>query len=413
MIPQVIRRTAARKLGVVVDDFAALAGATDFIVSFADGAAQAAEGREVVLILRHEPRIYSPRGLVRGLRGLLRGTPPATVPTPEERLERLRGAGLPDLPVFVSERSEWGLRHLCRRNKIDVIGPLASPATSGFPIPSIGYIYDFQHRHLPMFFEPEEIEERDRSFARILERSQAVIVNSRAVKLDAEQFRPNASSHVVALPFSASPKPDWFAADPAQVCRRYGVGNRYFMVSNQFWLHKRHEVAIRAFARVVETDQSLELVLTGATSDHRAPRRLEDITGLIQSLGIGSRIHILGLIPKLDQIALVRGAIAIIQPTALEGGPGGGSVFDAVALGVPTVVSDLSVNREIAEHVTAYFPLDDVEGLARRLHERLASDTTALSPTELLRLGGERRRRQGHAIWLAADLALRRRMLGG
>lgn len=45
---------------------------------------------------------------------------------------------------------------------------------------------------------------------------------------------------------------------------------------------------------------------------------------LAKKLGIESKIKILGHIPKLEQIELIKNCIAVIQPTLFEGGPGGG-----------------------------------------------------------------------------------------
>ena len=45
-----------KTFGVVVDDFAHFAGATDFIVSFVDGLLLAADGREIVLIYPTRPK---------------------------------------------------------------------------------------------------------------------------------------------------------------------------------------------------------------------------------------------------------------------------------------------------------------------------------------------------------------------
>ena len=118
------------------------------------------------------------------------------------------------------------------------------------------------------------------------------------------------------------------------------------------------------------------------------------------------RVHILGLVPKLDQIALLRGALAVVQPTAFEGGPGGGAVFDAVALGVPSLVSAIPVNREIEEHVTHYFPLDDVPALAAAMREVLTLPRLPADPQALFAAGAERRTAMGRTIWQAAALAM-------
>ncbi len=396
-----------QRIGVLADDFAQLAGATDFIVSYVDGLLRSAEGRDVVVVYRTAPPILSWRSAARRVRALLTGRPLAPAPDWRVLHERLLGAGLPEVRVLTVARDEGSLIRLCWREGIDVIGPFTNPPFGKFPMPWLGYLFDFQHRHLPQFFTAEAIAGRDSLFRRMLEMADTVVVNAADVKRDCAQGFPGLEQRVVALPFSAAPKPEWLATDPAATRRAYGVGDRYFIVSNQFWLHKRHEVAIEAFAEVAREEPGLELVLTGATDDPRAPTRLADIEALIERQGMTGRVHILGLVPKLDQIALLRGALAVVQPTAFEGGPGGGAVFDAVALGVPSLVSAIPVNREIEDHVTRYFPLDDVPALAAAMREMLrAAPRAATDPQALIAAGAARRTAMGRAIWQAAAQAM-------
>ncbi|MBK6800135.1 MAG: glycosyltransferase [Novosphingobium sp.] len=405
MIAGTPRRTPQR-IGVLVDDFALLAGATDFIVGFVDGLVRAAEGRDVVLVYRTAPPWWLWRGAARRTKALLTGKRAPHGPDWQGLHERLRQAGLPELPVLIVPRDETALVRLCRRERIDVIGPLTNPPFGRMPIPWLGYLFDFQHRHLPHFFTIDAITGRDRLFRRMLEKADAVVVNAADVRRDCGQYFPGLEERVLVLPFSAAPKAEWLEVDHEAARRKYGLGSRYFIVSNQFWLHKRHEVAIEAFARIAHEVADLELVMTGATDDPRSPTRLADIDALIDRLGIAGRVHILGLIPKLDQIAIMRSAVAVVQPTAFEGGPGGGSVFDAVALGVPSLVSSIPVNREIEEHVTRYFPLDDVVALAEAMRELIALPRSDVDPQVLISAGAARRRAMGQAIWQAAALAM-------
>jgi glycosyltransferase involved in cell wall biosynthesis len=382
-------RGQVRTFGVVVDDFAVAAGATDFIVSLVDGLLLAAEGRKVVPIMR-------------GSREECAGW-----------IDRLKDAGLPEIQVVGTERTEAGLIRLCKQRKVDVVGPLYAPPGEQFPVPWIGYLYDFQHRHLPQWFTAEAIAERDATFRIMLERADAVVVHSQSVKHDAEHFFPPTKAKIFALPLSAARKSKWLSIDPRPRQQKYGIGSDYFLVSNQFWLHKRHETAIEAFADVAAKHPGVRLVLTGATEDWRAPTRRPDLEDLIARLGIANRVDILGFIPKRDQIAIMRGARAVIQPTAFEGAAGGHSVYDAISLGVPAIVSDIPVNREIANYVAAYFPLDDAAALAECMASLLAVTPSRPSLERLQREGRERRRHFGEQVWAAADYAARHFHPGG
>jgi glycosyltransferase involved in cell wall biosynthesis len=374
-----------RTVGVVVDDFASLAGATDFIVSVVDGLLRAADGRRVIAIFRGTPEVG-------------------------KRLARnVLQAGMPKVPMVAIPRSQIALASLCRARGIDVVGPLYDPPSPQFSIPWFGYIYDFQHRYLPQYFDAETIAMRDAGFGRLLHAADAVVVHSRSVKDDAERFFPSLKARIFPLSLSAAPRPEWLAADPGPAQTKYGIGSDYFIVSNQFWLHKRQESAIEAFALLAPRYPALRLVLTGSTEDWRVPTRAQDVADVAVRLGIADRVHILGFIPKIDQIAIMRGARAVIQPTAFEGAAGGHSVYDAIALGVPAIVSDIPVNREIADFVSAYFPLDDAAALAARMEHALTARPPEISAETLLEQGNHRRRSFGEEVWRVADYAAARR----
>jgi glycosyltransferase involved in cell wall biosynthesis len=68
---------------------------------------------------------------------------------------------------------------------------------------------------------------------------------------------------------------------------------------------------------------------------------------MVVDLGVGNIILFLDYIPKDDQIELMKGSVAIIQPTLFEGGPGGGSIYDAVSLGVRAIASNIPINHEL------------------------------------------------------------------
>ena len=57
-------------------------------------------------------------------------------------------------------------------------------------------------------------------------------------------------------------------------------------------------------------------------------------------------------------------SIAVIQPTLFEGGPGGGSIYDAISLGVPAIISDIPVNREIDSELLRFFPVGSFKELS-------------------------------------------------
>src|SRR5690606_31986705 len=109
-------------------------------------------------------------------------------------------------------------------------------------------------------------------------------------------------------------------------------------------------------------------------------------------------VHFLGLIAKSDQLALLRGCRALLQPTLFEGGPGGGSVYEAVGLGVPVIASDIAINREIDRGSVTFFRAGNCDDLAEKMSRVLAVQPIQHSPETLMRDSDENLSRLATAV---------------
>jgi glycosyltransferase involved in cell wall biosynthesis len=303
--------------------------------------------------------------------------------------------------------SRGSLIEALRRAEAKVLLPSAAVWRGGLPIPWVGYVPDLQHRHLPELFTPAEIRYRDGAFQAMLASAPAVIVNSNAVKEDLARFFPDPRARIFALPFA--PLLESGGASPAaEVLARYGIKPAFFMVSNQFWVHKNHGVAFRALKRLMESTgrADLSLVCTGETGDYRARAHFSSLLAELSALGVVQNVRILGLIPRGDYLALMSAAVAVVQPTLFEGGPGGGAVYDAVALGVRSIVSDIPVNREIDAEDAVFFPPHDDRALAALMAEALRAHHARPAAETLHRRSTQRAERLGGRLAEAADFAI-------
>jgi len=302
-----------------------------------------------------------------------------------------------------------GLIPTLKRTAVDVIIPAAISLGEDFPVPWVGYIYDFQHKHFPDYFNARTCLGRDIRFATMLRDARAVIVNARSVEDDIDKFFPYHECEVFALPFSASPVASWLEDGNPERLTSYNLPQRYFLISNQFWIHKSHITAFRALALLAKEQQctDLHIVCTGKMEDYRFPDHIENLQREIDELGIADRVHFLGHIPKANQIAIMKGSLAVLQPTFFEGGPGGGSVYDAVSLGVPALLSDIPVNREIEnERNMYYFETGSATDLAERIREFLQLKIDRPAEEELIRRGEQRKRALGERLLEAIDYVM-------
>jgi glycosyltransferase involved in cell wall biosynthesis len=251
------------------------------------------------------------------------------------------------LPVRVF-RSADHLDRLCMSMKVDCLMPLPSSLSSSIRTPAVGYIPDLQHLFFPDFFSNEEVKVRDKDFSLLAHNLSHIIVNSRHTASTCRNAFGSSSASFISLPFAATPNSEWFDSECHRL-EKYDLPKSYFLVSNQFWIHKNHETLFKAFSLGVKSGwpSSIGLVCTGNTNDYRHPDHYQNLVSFVNESGIANQVKILGHIPKRDQIEIMKSSIALIQPTLFEGGPGGGSAYDAISLGLPVILSDIEVNREL------------------------------------------------------------------
>ena len=310
----------------------------------------------------------------------------------------------PDVVVYDGSVNE--LRRHCQRLQVDVVLPSATPLIN-FGTPWVGYLYDCQHKHYPQFFKPDDAANRDRDFARMLHTAKLVLVNARAVVADLETFFPDKNAKVVALPFAPVLRAgsiDSVMARAPVAQQTYGTGTHYFIICNQFWVHKDHSTALQAFAQATQDPSlhSYKLVCTGVMDDYRHPGYCTRLQALCQSLHIADRVVFTGYIDKQDQLALLYGATAMVQPTLFEGGPGGGAAFDSVAMGVPSVLSDIPVNLEINDPSVTFFKTGNPVSLAHALRDVATAPSVRPPVGTLLQRSGHHARTLGLSLFDAA-----------
>jgi glycosyltransferase involved in cell wall biosynthesis len=256
---------------------------------------------------------------------------------------------------------------------ICLLGPLMKPPIFKRLLPWFSWVWDYQHKYLPHFFSTKDVSRRNKIIHQLVYDSYGVICGSQSVKNDIKKFDNGDSKKIFVMPP--------FAINNYQIDKsidflreKYGIEGKYLICSNQFWEHKNHTILFKAFSRIVQKYKGLQLTLvcTGETNDYRNPEYFSKLLGLIHTLDCNKNIKILGLIPKNEQLALIKYSEALIQPTLFEGGAGGGSGYDALCLGKLIVMSDIPVNLEIKNlSNTIYFRSNDVSSLEDALESFL------------------------------------------
>jgi len=381
------------RIGIPTQGFRDWAGGVDFLFSVVDSVRALPDAVEIHLL---DSLPQAPRGWKRWRRAIAARLGARTDDRPPPVLDCSAIAARCDATSRLPNGGA-AIAEAAKRLHLDAVLPSHGVLPDSLPCPWIGYLYDFQHRHLPHLFTDRERRKRDEAFARMVDSAPAVVVNSQDTASEARRLYPHAAARIHALPFNASPRPEWL--DDAAGRPGPALAGPYFLVSNQFWVHKDHATAFRAFAQVAGRHLNVRLVCTGQTSDFRRPDYFGTLVGLLETLGIRDRVTIAGLLPKTEQIDLLKGAVAVIQPTLCEGGPGGGAVYDAVSVGVRAIVSDIPINRELSgESTVTFFSTGDPEALAVAMERILETPFSRASATLLRDRGQARRAACGRVI---------------
>ena len=229
-------------------------------------------------------------------------------------------------------------------------------------IPTIGWIPDFQHVHLPELFDANEIVIRDRNFKMLCKYCTKMIVSSDDAYTDLIRIYPDCKSKTKILKFVVSQyniQTKLPSRDELEI--RYKFTGNYFLLPNQFWRHKNHRVVIEALSLLNNESKKILVLATGNTEDYRSPKFFSLLMDLANKLKVLDNFRPLGLVPADDLAALMRYATAIINPSSFEGWST--SVEEAKSLGKRIILSDIAVHREQDPPRAHFFPFDNAGAL--------------------------------------------------
>lgn len=309
----------------------------------------------------------------------------------ERALRSLRGLG---------EKSE--IYETALRYKASVLLPMLAIDVPRPPIPTIGWIPDFQHRHWPEYYSKASLASRDRAFRHVAERSRLVLLSSESARNDLAAFFPEFTAKARVLPFPslfAFQPPE--AADPGGTVAQYHLPEKFALVANQFWQHKNHRAVVDAVASLRAAGLRVPVVMTGQPTDFRDPQNkaLSQLLQGIAEAGLSGQVIVLGQVPYAHLIALMRAAAVIIQPSQSEGWST--VVQDAKALGRPLICSGIETHREQAPGALGFFEWDRPGELAALLAahwDALPPGPDAAREAECLATEREFARHHGHKL---------------
>ncbi|MET4519801.1 glycosyltransferase family 1 protein [Bradyrhizobium sp. I1.7.5] len=252
--------------------------------------------------------------------------------------------------------------------RVDVVFEHARFFGWRFPLPTVAWFPDLQHRSLPHLFSMKARLRRELGFRAQLASGRSIVLSSESALNDYRRFYPGASNQISVVRFASRPTDDLLASNPRDVIRRYGLPEQYFYLPNQFWRHKNHQLVLDAMTLLAK--RGIEVVVAVSGGPDEPSQNFDSIMRQVEERGLKESFRYLGMIPLAHVYALLRACRALVNPSQFEGWST--TVEEAKSFGVPMIISDLEVHREQTGGSATYFGVDDAPGLADCLVEAVS-----------------------------------------
>jgi glycosyltransferase involved in cell wall biosynthesis len=209
--------------------------------------------------------------------------------------------------------------------------------------------------------------------ALIASRAHSVVAVSQSMAQELERAAPRLAGRVSTIYPALDIE---FFRSGAQA--RSGKDRPYFLAVGTVWPHRNFELALRALTR---SPLRHRLVVAGATPSRETHRLRE----LAEILGVGDRLHFLGVVAPDEMPRLYGGATALVATSSMESF--GMSVIEAMAAGTPVIAVRRTVYQETVDDAGLL-----VDPSPEALADAMVEVTRPMTRDRLIARGGERAR---------------------
>lgn len=250
----------------------------------------------------------------------------------------------------------------CSKN--EVIFPNARGAYFDNAKHKVFWIPDFQEKYYPNFFSMDDLAFRESFNLKLVTNKNAIVFSSYDAKNDFEKFYPAATNPIYILPFAVT-IPDYSAVKFEDLKLQYQLNEPFFIIPNQFWIHKNHNVVIEAAALIRDKGIKFKILFSGKNYDPRCPEYTSQLLEKVKNSCLEKEVLFLGFLERNTLLNLIENAAAVIQPSLFEGWST--VVEDAKALNKPIIASNLAVHKEQMGAKGIYFEPTDALALAEAI----------------------------------------------
>jgi len=232
----------------------------------------------------------------------------------------------------------------------------------------VAWYPDLQHRFYPEYFSSNNLKLREKRLQLLIKNCDTLVLSSEDVKSHFKRFyKSNLNgTEIKVMPFvSLVNKNDLPSKE--FILEKYKVKHPFFVVSNQFYKHKDHLTVFRAIHKLQQKGIQVKVLMTGRMEDPRNPDYINELKIALKKFELKNSLELLGVVPRNEQLSLLKNCTAIIQPSLFEGWST--VVEDAKALGASIIASDIEIHKEQLGSQGIFFKKQDHQDLANKIEE--------------------------------------------
>jgi len=275
--------------------------------------------------------------------------------------------GTIEVRIVPGGRGTWWeqtqLRRAARRDPLDAFFAPAYTAPLGLRVPMAVTIHDVSFCAHPEWFRAREGFRRRWLTRRAAHAASIVFTVSAFSRREIERHLAVPASKIDVIPQGVSSRARLTGIAPAREMLVLFVGS--------IFNRRRLPDLIEAFARATEDSPRARLVIVG--DDRTWPA--QDLAGVAERHGVGPRIELRRYVPDEALADLYARASAFVFLSEYEGF--GMTPLEALSAGVPPVVLDTAVAREVYGDAAAFVEAGDIAGTADVIRRLLTEPATA------------------------------------
>lgn len=274
------------------------------------------------------------------------------------------------VPIGSGNKFMWNgfiIPRYCKKHEIQIyhtqyIVPIGMQKTTKI----VTHIHDVSFRAYP-----KHIRALDRFLLRLfvglsLKRADAIIAISRFTADEIVRFYGEQLQKKLHIVPNATDVLQKTVSDEERVeaRKRYALPRKYILYVGTHQPRKNLPTLLRAFDKFCDRIQDTALVLTGMRGARNEDRHLQKT---LRDMRHADKVIFAGYVREKDLPTVYALAHIFAQPSLYEGFDL--PILEAFRTGVPTVLSDIPVHREVAGSAANFFDANDVENLARVLYD--------------------------------------------